>query len=114
MAETVQAQPEPEYGAKVEQERNAEALAAAQPAPGVPLPEPAMPEEAQATGEPEYFTVQNPYMLLPASINFPQQNPQKTPVERDYDVGLLWNVLADSSSTNQSIRTIAKRLLGGE
>jgi hypothetical protein len=118
MATPVQAVNEPEYGAKVTQENNEASLAAAQPAPGVPMPEvpatePVAQEAPVAQAAQQYVTIKNPYMLLPASLNFPQQQ-GKTPVEQNYDVGLLWRVLADSPASDDSIKTIASRLLGGE
>jgi len=107
MAQPVQSSSESEYGAKVEQERNEEALAATQPAPSVPLP----PVQGGAAPEGEgSITVKNPYMLLPAGANFPQrQQRMKTPVEEDYDVGMLFQVLG---SQNPVMRRIAEELMG--
>ena len=106
MAKTVQSQPEPEYGAKVEQERSEEAIAAARPAPEVPLPAP------EGTDEQSPFsrgvTVKNPYLLLPSEANFPTNRP-KTPPEENYDAALLFEALGRRS---QEFKVIADELLG--
>lgn len=62
------------------------------------------------------YTVRNPYMLLPARMNYAnfQQTPQKTQVERNYDVGLLWEVLASDPQADPTTRMIARSLMGVE
>ena len=119
MATPVQSPGEPEYGAKVTQENNEAALAAAQPAPGVPLPETPVTGESpvaqaaqQQPAPQQYVTIRNPYMLLPASLNFPQQNPQKTQVEANYDMGLFWQILARDSNNDPRIQEVARSLMG--
>lgn len=109
MATPVQTATEPEYGAKVEQANNEADLAAAQPAPAVAMP-PLMAEgdEPPAAAQQEYFTVKNPYMLLPHTVNFPQE--KKTPVEQRYDAGQVFAMMADSSPV---FRMVSKELLGG-
>lgn len=110
MPKTVQSVPEPEYGAKIEQERKDAALAATQPAPSVSV----VPPEGAGAEAPAGFTVKNPYMLLPPMVNFPQMNRGKTAVEQQYDAGLLWEVLANDPNADPTIRNIARRLLGDE
>lgn len=115
-----------------------EALAAAAPPPIEPTPteadvasEGAVAQAAQQAmgigAEPDdmgvktsapqqWYTVKNPYMLLPARMNYAnfQQGPQKTQVERNYDVGLLWEVLASDPQADPTTRMIARSLMGVE
>lgn len=117
MATPVQAVNEPEYGAIQQQQQNEEAQAItqaqgdAQDMAVAQAAQPPQPEqqEAPAQSGPGYTTIKNPYMLLPPTVNFPQQNPQKTPVERNYDAGLLFEVMGNSSLV---FRAAAKELLG--
>ena len=107
---------EPEYG---------ETTAAREQVPMAPLPQevPALtpeqiaqqaaapPEEAPPEEAPqEGFTVRNPYMLLPPAMNFAQ--PRKTQAERNYDVGMLWEVLAEDPRADDLTRMIARSLTG--
>jgi hypothetical protein len=114
MAAPVQAVNEPEYGAKVEQERSAEALAAAQPAPMPEIVdsgiEPVPFDQPQIAEDTEYMTFKNPYMLLPPGINFPEQA-AKTQVERDYDMGLFWQILAEDAQNDPRIQEVARTLM---
>ncbi len=72
--------------------------------------------EQQAPTQSQGYTVKNPYMLLPASMNFRGYGANgeriKTPVERQYDAGLLWDVLASDSNAPEITRTIARGLMG--
>jgi len=76
----------------------------------------APPEETPAAqpqqAPPEGFTVRNPYMLLPPTVNFAPQG--KSTAEQNYDVGMLWDVLANSPNSDPIMKTIARRLIGGE
>ena len=98
-----------------------DAQAAAMPA-GVPPVDPVAiaqaavaPDAQQAAPEQQGYTIKNPYMLLPAKMNFGQfQGRGPTPVEQQYDAGLLWRVLADSPTADPITKQIAKRLAGGE
>jgi hypothetical protein len=65
----------------------------------------------QAAPQQQYVTIKNPYMLLPPSINFPQQR-QKTPVEQNYDMAMFWEVLASDNRQDPTIREIANSIAG--
>jgi hypothetical protein len=70
-----------------------------------PIPEPP-PEVFQPQG----FTVRNPYMLLPPSVNLAPR--RKTQPERLNDVGMLWEALASDPQADPLIQMIAKSLIG--
>lgn len=71
------------------------------------------PEQAPPAEPIEGYTVQNPYMLLPPTLNyFPQQ--RKTQPERNYDAGLLWEVLSEDAQADPLTQMIARRLTGKE
>lgn len=119
MPQSVQAQPEVPYGVGVEVERNLADQAAAQAQGMAQTAEAAAPAmQAAAPGAPqqpmgqEDYTVRNPYMLLPASMNFPPR--AKTPIEQRYSAGLLWEVLASDPQSSDLTRMIARSLLGAD
>lgn len=117
MAKAVQAQPEPDYGAKVDQANAEDAIAATAPAPGVPpleteegagvVPEAPVVASAQQAPTRQPYTVKNPYMLLPSGVNF--QQPGKTPTEQNYEVGMLFEVLGRNDPV---MRRISQELMG--
>lgn len=74
------------------------------------------PEADMPVAPQQGYTVKNPMMLLPPSTWMPKATgqPSKTPVEQQYDVGMLWRVLAESPSSDPTIRTLAQRLMGGD
>ena len=128
MAKPVQANPEQDYGAKVDQERNEDAQEYANAIGASMYPEYFAEGDEEVSQNGNTFTqsgnvappamgqqgttIRNPYMLLPATMNFP--NRSKTVVERNYDAGLLWQVLASDSRADPLVRTIANSLLGKE
>jgi hypothetical protein len=68
-------------------------------------------QPAQQTEQPAY-TVRNPNLLLPASVNyrrFAQQRP--TPTEVEHNLGLFWQVMADSPGASELTRNVARGLL---
>lgn len=122
---------EPAYGATTAADQQSEASPMPQALPGA-TPEaiadqtatpqtPAKPAETSQTAQPEAppgYTVKNRFMLLPPGVNFQNQSgnymqPPKTPVEQNYDTGMLWNVLASSPSSDPLTQELAKRLMGG-
>lgn len=72
--------------------------------------EPDMPQSAPAG-----YTVKNPYMLLPSRVLYGNFNREtvKTPVEKNYSAGLLWDALAQDSSASPIVRQIAQALKDG-
>jgi hypothetical protein len=132
MPKSVQSVNEPEYGAKVGQERNEDAQGYANAVGASMYPEyfAEGDEEQSQSGTPatqtgnvaqgaqqpmggqQGYTVRNPAMLIPASMNYP--NRAKTMVERNYDAGLLWQVLAGDSKADPLTRIIANALMGKE
>jgi hypothetical protein len=72
-----------------------------------------MPEQQQ-----QGYTIKNPYMLLPPNMNFGSFGAggqrTKTPVERRYDVGLLWEVLANDPQAPEITRIVARQLMGAK
>jgi len=64
---------------------------------------------AQEAPPEEGFRVANRYMLLPPTVNFAQ--PRKTQPERNYDVGMLWDVLANDPQAEPLVRMIAQNLM---
>jgi len=119
---------EPEQGAVQKQE----ALEASAPPPIEPTPaqadeavmqgvvqnaavvqpgQQAVAEQQAAPAMQPGYTVKNPYTLMPARINFRgigRQTP-KSQVERNYDAGLLFEVLG---RTSPAMRIISEELLG--
>lgn len=77
-------------------------------------PEEAPPVEAATAPPPEVqgFTVRNPYMLLPPTINLGQR--QLTTAEKDYNVGLLWQALASDPRAPALTKAIAQYFAGEE
>ena len=76
----------------------------------------AMPKQ-QASTQSQGYTVKNPYMLMPARMNmgrYVDGQRAKTVSERQYDAGLLWDVLANDSHVDPLVRSIAKSLMGKE
>lgn len=65
-------------------------------------------QEAQQPPQ-QGYTIRNPYMLLPAKMNFGQFQEQKTQVEQKYDAGLLFEVLGKD---NPAMQSVADELLG--
>jgi hypothetical protein len=57
------------------------------------------------------YTVKNPYMLLPSRVNFNAVNGQKSQVERDYDIGSLWEALAADPRSSDTARMVARQLM---
>jgi hypothetical protein len=129
MPKAVQANPEQDYGAKeqgVQNVQNQQAAAAMGTAQWPSLFAEGDEDDSQ-TGSPvtqtgnvaqgaqqpmagqQGMTIRNPYMLLPASMNFPDR--QATPVERRYRAGLLWDVLAADPNASEMTRMIARSLL---
>jgi hypothetical protein len=85
-----------------------QALAGQQPEP--PEETPAN-QDNQQTAEPGGFNVMNRFNLLPPAVNF-QAAQAKTPVERDYGMGLFWDILAGESQVDPTARLIASKLTG--
>jgi hypothetical protein len=109
MPDKLTAQPEPEYGAKQEQQ----ATAQANPMPkgdtkvDIKAPSAAQPMQQQAPQG-------NPLMKLPPEVLYASLTERpKTPVQRQADVGMLWEVLA-TTSNEPMIRAIASSILGRE
>lgn len=124
MPKSVQSVNEPEYGAKVTQQRNEDAQGYATAIGASMYPEyfAEGDEEESQSGTPatqsgnvaqpaqqQGYTVRNPAMLIPATMNYPQQ--QATPIERRYRAGLLWEVLASDPNASEMTRMIARSLL---
>lgn len=124
MPKSVQSVNEPEYGAKVTQQRNEDAQGYATAIGASMYPEyfaEGDEEESQSgntstqsgnvaqPAQQQGYTVRNPAMLIPASMNYPQQ--QATPIERRYRAGLLWEVLASDPNASEMTRMIARSLL---
>jgi hypothetical protein len=108
MAEQLTPNVTPEYG----QGQVAEAQQAAAPlAEGKMTPqEPVVAAEPQVASTPQVRPVfSNPIQRLPASLLYAPRG--KTPVQQQYDVGLLWDVLAQQSN-DPMIRSIARTLTG--
>ncbi len=118
----VTAATEPAYGAKVTQERNVDAQQAAAMVSVSQYPEFFAEGDEEAptqngnistqigNNQQPAVTIKNPYMLLPPTLNFPQLR-QKTPVERQYDAGVLWDVLASDPQASELTRMIARSLM---
>lgn len=111
------AKKEPEYGeTTATREQAAVAPLPQEPPPVEPeqiaqqaaAPPQGAPPEQQAQVPQEGFTVRNPYMLLPPTVNFAQS--RKTQAERNYDVGMLWEVLAQDPRADDLTRMIARSL----
>jgi hypothetical protein len=107
MPDKLTAQPEPEYGAKQEQQ----ATAQANPMPkgdtkvDIKAPSAAQPMQQQAPQG-------NPLMKLPPEVLYASLTERpKTPVQRQADAGLMWEVIA-SVHDDPVIRSIAKALRG--
>lgn len=106
-------QPEQEYGDKIIQE----AVQAANPLPveePVSLPSPgegAVPPPSNSAPPPRQA---NPLLRLPPEVLFRAAGVDmiKTPIEQQYDVGILWQVLAQQA-TDPVTRSIAAALAGG-
>lgn len=129
MPKSVQSVNEPEYGAKVGQQRNEDAQGYATAIGASMYPEyfaEGDEEESQSgntstqsgnvvqgvqqpAAAQQGYTVRNPAMLIPATMNYPQQ--QATPIERRYRAGLLWEVLASDPNASEMTRMIARSLL---
>jgi len=63
------------------------------------------------TGQPSY-TVRNPNLLLPANVNYRRFTPQRpTPTEVNHNLGLFWDVLANSPGASELTRSVARGLL---
>jgi len=62
---------------------------------------------------PAGYTVRNPYMLLPSRVNFGSLNggQQKSQVERDYDIGTLWEALAADPRSSDTAKMVARQLM---
>ena len=87
------------------------AIAQAAVAPEVPV----APAAQQAAPEQQGYTIKNPYMLLPSKMLYGDITGQRaTPVEQQYEAGLLWRALANSPTADPITKQIAKRLAGGE
>lgn len=115
---------EKEQGAVQEEE----ALMAAAPPPLEPTPVqadeaamaaavPPAPAEQPAQQAPPAqpgYTVKNPYMLLPPRANLAKFNgpTPKSAVERAYDIGLFWQVLASDPRASNLTRMVARGLTG--
>lgn len=109
---------EPAYGAKVQQAGNEQMQQAALSVAASQYPQMfAEGDEYTQSGNtstqsgnaaPMSATISNPYMMLPAQMNFPMLR-QKTPVEQQYDAGLLFQMLGQSSPT---LRAVSVELLG--
>jgi hypothetical protein len=101
-----------EYG----QQAQIDAQAASMPAPA-PAIDPAAIAQAVAAEAPvaqdaqQGYTIKNPYMLLPAKMNFGQfqGQGQKTQVEQKYDVGIMFDAI---SANDPAMRVIADELMG--
>lgn len=111
MPDKLTAQPEPEYGAKQEQQ----ATAQANPMPkgdtkvDIKAPSAAQPMQQQAPAQQG-----NPLLRLPPEVLYANMTERpKTPVQRQADVGLFWEVLA-ATSNEPMIRAIASSILGRE
>lgn len=50
-------------------------------------------------------------LRLPPEVLFAERR-QKTPIEKQYDAGMLWEVLAADPTASRTIRTIARELKG--
>lgn len=113
---------EPEQGAVQEQE----VLESMAPPPIEPTPTeadeaalsgvvqpPAVAPPVQQAAQPGY-TVKNPYTLLPPGVNFRGigASAPKSKVERAYDIGLLWQVLAADPNASELTRFVARGLTG--
>lgn len=106
---------EPGYGDKIQRETMTdmnplpegqaavapEAIAQEAVSPPPPPPQSAPPRQA----------AQNPYMRLPPEVTMASAGERKTPIQQQYDVGLLWDALA-KFSTDPTIRGIAKSMTG--
>ena len=70
------------------------------------------PVQQAPAGQPGY-TVRNPYMLLPSRVNFGSLNggQQKSQVERDYDIGTLWEALAADPRSSDTAKMVARQLM---
>jgi hypothetical protein len=60
------------------------------------------------------YTVKNPYTLMPSSVNMAGANlsTPKSKVERSYDIGRFWQVLASDPNASELTRMVAKSLTG--
>jgi len=102
------AKKEPEYGeTTATREQAAVAPLPQEPPPVEPeqiaqqaaAPLEGAPPEQQAQVPQEGFTVRNPYLLLPPTVNFARAEGQKTPSDRRIDAGLLFQILAKNNPT---------------
>lgn len=59
------------------------------------------------------YTVKNPYTLMPARVNMGQvAGTPKSQVERSYDIGRFWAVLASDPRASEITRYVARSLIG--
>jgi len=113
---------EPEQGAVQEQE----ALEAMAPPPIEPTPtqadaavmqavaQNAVPAQPAAPVQQPGYTVKNPYTLMPPGVNFRGvgTTTPKAKVQRAYDIGLFWQVLASDPNASELTRFVARGLTG--
>jgi hypothetical protein len=62
------------------------------------------------------YTVKNPYTLMPAAVNMRGAglSTPKSQVERSYDIGRFWQVLASDPRASELTRFVARSLVGGK
>ncbi len=116
MATTPTTQQEPDYGAKQEAEV-IEAAVAEEPGPTViPEAQNVSPEDTNITPTSTLppVTYRNPMLLLPVGANFPEMQAQKGPVERSYDIGRFWAIIASDPDADPLTRQIAASMSGRE
>jgi hypothetical protein len=109
--------PEPPQGAgqALEDQMAAAPIAENMATPDILNPQPAPEAVPAAAGtaapvQAPGYQLRNPMLRLPPEVLFPSQR-QKTPIQRQYDVGLLWQVLAQNSS-DPILRNLAKSMTG--
>lgn len=72
------------------------------------------PPAQQAAPTQRGYVVKNPYTLLPPAANYRGVggNMPKSKVQRRYDIGLFWQVLASDPNASPLTRTVARSLVG--
>jgi hypothetical protein len=112
MSPTIQPSVEPEQGA-VKQQEALEQMVPIQNEIAPTNPQ-QMAEQAVQTAAPPQQPASapaNPMLRLPPEVVFAPLRSSSTPVQRQYNVGLLWKVLADQSD-DPTTRAVASALLG--
>lgn len=107
-------QPEPEYGQGVAMEANAAVNPVAEDQQ-VTVPVSQSEPVSQAGNIPNQgYMPKNRLTLLPPEVTMAKYMRPKTPLQKQYDVGLLWRVLSSQYPDVPVFRNLAKSMTGKE